>query len=90
MTLVALQHFLLVYDHQQQKLLETLELGEFGDAAAQAYSEYEDKYRDRTGIEIVLVGADSLDTIRTTHSHYFDGGANGLEPFGELLTGAGH
>jgi hypothetical protein len=82
---VALLHFLLIYDHQQQRLLEALELGTRGADAARAYSRYEEKYRDSEGIEIVLVGADSLETIRTTHSHYFDGDARSDEPFGELL-----
>ncbi|HKP90597.1 MAG TPA: hypothetical protein VJT75_11575 [Thermoleophilaceae bacterium] len=82
---MALLHFLLIYDHEQQKLVEALELGQQVAAAAEAYSQYEEKYRDRTGIEIVLVGADSLDTIRTTHAHYF-GDGSALEPFGELLT----
>lgn len=70
---MALRHFLLIYDHEHQRLLESLDLGSSGDAAAQTYSEYEERYRDSKGIEIVLVGADSLDTIRLTHAHYFDG-----------------
>jgi hypothetical protein len=83
---MALRHFLLIYDHERQTLLEALDLGTRGDAAAQTYSEYEEKYRDEHGIEIVLVGADSLDTIRTTHAHYFDGADAALFP--EELTSA--
>jgi hypothetical protein len=83
---MALQHFLLIYDHSQQALIETLHLGSRGEDAARIYGEYEQMYRDRPGIEIVLVGADSLDTIRRTHAHYFSDSAT--EPFHELLTGA--
>jgi hypothetical protein len=79
---MPLRHFLLIYNHDDQELIEAKDLGTSGDDAAQTYSEYEEKYRDHHGIEIVLVGADSLDTIRTTHSHYFDGADDAL--FSEL------
>lgn len=83
---MALLHFLLIYDHEQQRLLAAKELGTNVDSAGSTYAEYEEKYRDRKGIEIVLVGADSLDTIRQTHAHYFSESASA--PFSELLVGA--
>lgn len=82
---MPLQHFLLIYDHRQQKLLDALELGGRGELAAHTYAEYEERYRDRKGIEIVLVGADSLDTIRQTHAHYFSASAS--EPFSDMVAG---
>jgi len=84
---MSLLHFLLIYDHEQQKLVDQRDYGTQGDEAAQAYSEYERKHRDEKGIEIVLVGADSIETIRKTHAHYFEGDA--LDPFSELVAGAG-
>jgi len=77
---MPLRHFLLIYDHAQQKLLEARDLGPKGDAAARTYSEVEETYKDRDGIEIVLVGADSLTTIQRTHAHYFDNAEAGLFP----------
>jgi hypothetical protein len=68
---MPLRHFLLIYDVSSQQLIEALDLGARGRVAAETYSEYEQKYRDREGIEIVLIGADSLETIRRTHAHYF-------------------
>ena len=41
-------------------------------AAIDAYAESEATYRDEEGVQIVLIGADSLETIKKTHSHYFE------------------
>ena len=62
------------------------DLGTDADAAARIYSECEAEYRDREGFEFVLVGADSIETIRKTHSHYFDGGDDETTTFSRLLT----
>lgn len=50
-----------------------LEIVTFEDerSAAAAYSRREHELRDDAGAEVVLVGADSLETVRLTHSHYF-------------------
>ncbi len=37
-----------------------------------AYSEIEGEMRERDDLDIVLVGADSLETVKRTHSSYFD------------------
>jgi len=80
---MPLRHFLLIYDLSAGHLVEQLDLGEDGEAAAAEYSRREAEYRDRDGFEIVLVGADSIETIRQTHAHYFNG--NGDRAFDELL-----
>jgi hypothetical protein len=69
---MALFHFLLVYDHQQQKLRHQ-EQFEDGAAAAAAYAAMERVHRGDKSLEIVLVGADSIETIKRTHANYFDG-----------------
>lgn len=68
-----LKHFLLVFDHEQGRLLEEIKFGEDSDAAVSAYAEKELAYRDRDLIEIVLIGSDSLETVKLTHANYFDG-----------------
>jgi hypothetical protein len=83
---MPLHHFLLIYDLRAGQLVEQLDLGEDGDAAAAEYSRREAEYRHREGFEIVLVGADSIDTIRETHSHYFNG--TDEDAFAELLAGS--
>jgi vacuolar-type H+-ATPase subunit F/Vma7 len=68
---MALVHFLLVYDLTQQMLVKQEEFAD-GDEAAAAYAALEREYSGRKDLEIVLVGADSIETIRQTHAHYFD------------------
>jgi len=78
-------NFLLIYDHEQQHLVETLNLGNRAEEAARTYAEYERRYRGQKSIEIVLVGADSLETIKRTHAHYFSDSA--ADPFATLVAG---
>ncbi len=70
MTTATTTYFLLIFHVDTNEL----EIEEFvGDelAATTAYSAREHEYREDTRIEVVLVGADSLETVRKTHSHYF-------------------
>lgn len=65
------KHFLIVFDHQIDALLEARELGTKTAEALAAYAECEDHYRGQDAIEIVLVGSDSLESVRKTHTNYF-------------------
>jgi hypothetical protein len=58
-------YFLLVYN------LSTagVQVEDYGSDGAVAVAEY--SLRERPEIEVVLVGADSLETVKKTHSHYF-------------------
>ncbi len=64
------RYFILVYDvgHRQ---VEGKEFGADYDTAADAYTALEERFREQGHVEVVLVGADSLETIHKTHSHYF-------------------
>jgi hypothetical protein len=67
-----IKHFLIVFDHATGKL----ELDQFGadsEAAVAAYSAKEKELQGRKLMEIVLIGSDSLDTVKLTHANYFDG-----------------
>ena len=44
-----IQHYLLVFDHEQGKLIETIEFGRDADAAVEAYASKETEFGDRTG-----------------------------------------
>lgn len=68
-----INHFLLVFDHAAGELVGLEEFGSNGDAAVSAYAEKEREYRDRKMVEIVLIGSDSLETVKLTHANYFDG-----------------
>ncbi|MEV8180346.1 hypothetical protein [Specibacter sp. NPDC078692] len=69
----AIQHFLLVFDHRTNKLIEQKSFGTDSHAATQKYGEMEQIYRDSHAIDIVLVGSDSIETVKVTHANYFTG-----------------
>jgi hypothetical protein len=78
-------HFLLVYSHDEQRLLEQ---DEFRDAtkATRAYADAEASYRGKNNFEIVLIGSDSIETIMKTHGHYFAAETtDAFAEFGKLL-----
>lgn len=77
-------HFLLVYSYGEQKLIENDEFTD-ADRAAAAYRDAETRYRHRSDeFEVVLVGADSLQTVMRTHGHYFSAPSD-QDAFGDLL-----
>lgn len=67
---MALIHFLLVYDHAAGSLLSRREFRDADEAAA-AYADMEQLHCGDRHLEIVLVGADSIETIMQTHGNYF-------------------
>ena len=72
---MALNHFLILYNLREGKLVRLDAFGNNARKATDAYAALEQEYRDRPDhedYEIVLVGADSLDTLRVTHSRYFE------------------
>jgi len=64
-------HFLIVFDHTENELLVVQEFGDDIAKALTAYSDKEDEFRGEGSIEIVLVGSDSLDSVKATHTNYF-------------------
>ncbi len=68
-----IHHFLLVYDHEKGRLVETREFGTDSKAAVAAYTAKERELEHQRLIEIVLIGSDSIDTVRLTHANYFNG-----------------
>ncbi len=78
-----IKHFLVIYDPATGEA-EVRPFGTDYDAAQAAYAEAEQESGIETTLDIVLLSADSLETIKQTHSSYFNGGSNQLE---ELLPG---
>jgi hypothetical protein len=62
--------FLIVFDHDTRKQIS---LEEFRNTrrALEAYVALEEQYRSNPRVEVVLLGSDSIDTIKVTHSNYF-------------------
>ncbi len=65
-----IKHFLLVYD-VARSLAKVEEFGIDYDGALLAYSAREKEHEFDPAVEVVLLGADSIDTIKKTHSSYF-------------------
>jgi hypothetical protein len=79
---MAIEHFLIVYSLKDEEIVRLQGFGSNVANATEAYAATEREYRDRPDhddFEIVLVGADSLDTVHVTHSRYFRKGE--LVPF---------
>ena len=68
-----IRHFLLVFDHRQGKLVLEKSFGQDSASALRAYAQTELDYRDQPDMEIVLIGSDSIDTVKLTHANYYDG-----------------
>lgn len=67
-----LKHFLLVFDHARGELVLCDPFDDV-EAALRAYSAAEREHEANGQLEIVLIGSDSIETVKRTHSNYFDG-----------------
>lgn len=68
-----INHFLLVFDHKIGKLVTEQHFGTDGKTALTAYSAMEKDHQDNNMIEIVLIGSDSIETVKLTHANYYNG-----------------
>lgn len=68
-----IEHFLLVFDHERGHLVQEEHFGTDGARALDAYSAKEREHQGNQMIEIVLIGSDSIETVRLTHANYYDG-----------------
>lgn len=76
-----IKHFLVSYDLATGET-EVESFDTDYDAAQAAYAEAEQENAEDEKLDIVLLSADSLETIKQTHSSYFNGSGRQLE---ELL-----
>lgn len=80
-----IKHFLIVFDHAAGRLAEpVIEFGEDSDRAVAAYAAKEKALQGKPLMEIVLIGSDSLSTVKLTHANYFDGSASVSKYLAEL------
>ena len=83
---MPLVHFLLAYDRRQQKLVFEQPYTDPAEAL-HAYEELEEKHRDDQHMEIVLVGADSIETVMLTHGNYWANDPDAVPAPSPYLTG---
>lgn len=69
----AIKHFLLVFDHARNELISQKGFGEDAESAMAEYAKLEEQHRGSSAVDIVLVGSDSIETVKVTHSSYFNG-----------------
>ena len=70
-----LSQFLIVFDHGRGALHQDVTVFADPAEALSAYDAAERQFAEQAHIEVVLIGSDSLDTVRRTHANYFDGTA---------------
>lgn len=76
-----MKHFLLIYNHANHELIDDRVFADSeSDAAIAAYQSAEQANENNVDIEIVLVGADSIDVVMKTHGHYF-GNADRIDKY---------
>jgi hypothetical protein len=73
MSAADIKHFLVIYDVEASQV-QVKGFGTDYDKALLAYDKCEQDAHGRPNIEVVLLSAESLETIKRTHSSYFESG----------------
>lgn len=69
----AIQQYLLVYNRVSGLIEDLREFGMDLAGALEAYAATEEDLRDSEWMQVVLIGSDSIDTVRITHPNYCEG-----------------
>ncbi|MDQ4124422.1 MAG: hypothetical protein M3134_02325 [Actinomycetota bacterium] len=65
---------MIVFDRPQGEILEMVEFpAAERDVALKELFEREERFRQRPNIEVVMLGSDSIETLKLTHGRYFKG-----------------
>ncbi len=75
-----MNHYLVVFDRSKGEVLRRQRYSDRDEALNARFAE-ERKHRGEPDIEVVVLGADSWDSLRRTHGRYFKG-------FDQLAAGA--
>ena len=69
----SLRHFLLIYDGSLGRLREDVREFTRSDRAVSEYQEAEKLFSADDNVQVVLVAADSIETVKKTHSNFWHG-----------------
>jgi hypothetical protein len=83
MKAMAASQFVLVYDAEAQKL-ESHDKYPDPEVAAKAYFDAERRYADQPQIHVVMLSANSLEDLATTHRTYFQSSEELVKQLSEL------
>ena len=75
------RQFLIVFDTTAGRIVEETSFAESDDAMA-VFSETERKHAQDQHLQVLLFTADSLESVKSTHPHYFSGAGPNTDPFG--------
>lgn len=73
--MAVMKNFILIYNHAKKELEDILQFEDDVASATRRYGELETEFRDSALMDIVLVGSDSIETVKVTHANYFTGAA---------------
>ncbi|MDO5067113.1 MAG: hypothetical protein Q4D96_07535 [Propionibacteriaceae bacterium] len=76
-----IKHFLLVFDREVGHLIQQRDFGTKMDEAIAAYQRLEREHFGDPRYDILLVGSDSIETVKVTHASYFREGLEDLEQY---------
>jgi hypothetical protein len=79
------KQFLIVYRRQTGELLKLQDLDADRARALESRAEEERHWRDDPEVEVVVLGANSLEELRRTHGRYFKAVGELARELGELL-----
>ena len=68
-----MKDFLVIYDHRKAERVELREIADSAEAV-RIYGDVERQYESDPLIEVVLLGADSVESVMVTHPNYFVSG----------------
>lgn len=69
-----MKQFVIVFDRPSGEIVEMIEFPDSErERALGALFEREDRFRGRAEIEVVMLGAQSFETLKRTHMRYFKG-----------------
>ena len=76
-----IKNFLLVFDRQAGHLIRECDFGTDVDAAVAEYQRLEREHFGDSRYDIVLVGSESIESVKVTHASYFRNGLESLEQY---------
>lgn len=69
-----MKQFVIVFHRPRGEILELVAFGDSErDVALKELFEREERYRGQQDVEVVMLGSDSVETLKTTHARYFKG-----------------
>jgi hypothetical protein len=73
--------FLIIFDTQEGRIVEQQQFDD-AEEAMRVFGDCERRHATEDNLQVLLFTADSLETVKSTHPHYFKGPGPNTDPFG--------